>query len=996
MKRVLSVVFAIIILFLLGIKFAPSFIDLEIYKDQAVTEFKTLTGLDLNVGGDIEVSILPSPRFSVTDVSVGSPDGSKGEYLAQLKRFDVNVALSPLLEGKVSVSHVTLVDPVISLEMMKSGKLNAITKEVQSMISSSDGNSNKAAMPAIALEKVRIKNGSFSYFDHNNDNTITVHNINSDLSAKSLMGPYSAQGSMFYDGYSLNYDVTSDSYDVENKMLSPKIKLSLQPGDIVLDYEGVVSLDDGYSMQGQTSLKIDDINKSLSKYSSVNIVKLDLSLTSKGLLSLDAGKIDYKNFDIELGDQTGGGSLRVDFSPFKYSLSLKSDGDMSLDNIISYNSPFKNGSFDLQVSGNQSSVKLKNTVVKLDGDEFNVSGLYTPNNKGGRPKIDLRVKTSLLNYDDISSKLNKGASSKQSSGDVLSNLSLPVDLSLKVSAEKFIWQKNNGLGLDLAAKFTENSVSLTGFTINDIVNSSFKISGAVKNLAKTSGITAYIDVKSLNVQNTAKALGVDSSKWPKNLKTASVKAKLSGDTSMLDVTSNISAMGGEVIASGKVKNALETPAVDGLVLQIKHKNMLDALNIIAGARLNDKSLKGPLDIYSRIYQNGNHYELKDLKGDLSGISVQGSADLDLSGSVPKVKGDLHFGNVNLASVMTKSAGKSGSSKFKGQSGTSSRWSKSPIDTSALHAANVNLSLSANKIEYGAWPLIKPSLKIGLHNGELEIKDLKAGLFGGSLDFSASVKSVPKPRQPIHFESHMNVQGARLGLLSSALIGKKALKMSGNGNLNMKLKSSGASPAALIHDLAGNGMVSGRNITINGIDVDRFARALSEDSKAGDSVMGLWDSANRGGKSHFDTLNGDFSIKEGVVHLNKMDLDGATTAIETRGGVINLPKWTLATKHKIIVKGIDDQPSDVPPFEISFKGSLDNPAQTFGQGLLQDYLNRKIQRKLGDIISKSLGKSSNDNSSPVSEKEESSQPKKGGDIEDIAEEAIRGVLDGLLR
>ncbi len=247
-----------------------------------------------------------------------------------------------------------------------------------------------------------------------------------------------------------------------------------------------------------------------------------------------------------------------------------------------------------------------------------------------------------------------------------------------------------------------------------------------------------------------------------------------------------------------------------------------------------------------------------------------------------------------------------------------------------------------------------------------------------------------------FESHMNVQGARLGLLSSALIGKKALKMSGNGNLNMKLKSSGASPAALIHDLAGNGMVSGRNITINGIDVDRFARALSEDSKAGDSVMGLWSSANRGGKSHFDTLNGDFSIKEGVVHLNKMDLDGATTAIETRNGVINLPKWTLATKHKIIVKGIDDQPSDVPPFEISFKGSLDNPAQTFGQGLLQDYLNRKIQRKLGDIISKSLGKSSNDNSSPVSEKEESSQPKKGGDIEDIAEEAIRGVLDGLLR
>ena len=102
---------------------------------------------------------------------------------------------------------------------------------------------------------------------------------------------------------------------------------------------------------------------------------------------------------------------------------------------------------------------------------------------------------------------------------------------------------------------------------------------------------------------------------------------------------------------------------------------------------------------------------------------------------------------------------------------------------------------------------------------------------------------------------------------------------------------------------------------------------------------------------------------------------------------------MATKHKVIVKGIDGQPSDVPPFEISFNGSLDNPAQTFGQGLLQDYLNRKIQRKLSDLLSKKFGKPSNGNAAPASDHNGNSKP---ADVEDIAGEAIKGILEGLLR
>ena len=86
------------------------------------------------------------------------------------------------------------------------------------------------------------------------------------------------------------------------------------------------------------------------------------------------------------------------------------------------------------------------------------------------------------------------------------------------------------------------------------------------------------------------------------------------------------------------------------------------------------------------------------------------------------------------------------------------------------------------------------------------------------------------------------------------------------------------------------------------------------------------------------------------------------------------------------------------------GSLDNPAQTLGQGLLQDYLNRKIQRKLNKILSDKIGLPSNNNqpqnqqpaAGQEQQEQQPQQQQKQPDIEDVAEEALKGVLQDLLR
>ncbi|PCJ99867.1 MAG: hypothetical protein COA45_03360 [Zetaproteobacteria bacterium] len=999
MKRTFSVVFTVLILGLAGLIIAPGFIDFSVYKEKAISELETRTGLILRLDGDIDFSLLPAPRFSVTDVSVLAPKGSKRKDIATFERLDVHVALMPLFKGQVSVSSVTLVKPVVALEMFKDGRLNLMTQKIERLMTQSS-TGQVTSVPAVSLDKIRIKDGEFSYYDHKTDSDLIVQNINMDMSARSLLGPYQAQGSLFYDGNALTFDLMSDAYDAENKILSPKLMLKIQPGDLILEFGGVVNLADDFSVQGQTKLRIENVAQTLSRYGIKDMKGLDRSLESTGLLSATATNLDYKNFSMTLGDESVNGSVRIDFAPFKYSVSLKSVGNIDLGAISNDASPFKKGAFDLVMMGDAVSMRLKKTILKLDNHSFEVSGSYKTNKETQRPEIGLNVKTAVLSYDEIFSGSSSSPASKQSAQEMISLLALPVDLILDMRADKIIWRQKNIKALAVKAKFSRNALSLSNLSIKDIAGASVNVSGGIQNINNASGITTYVDMNVPDIHKLAQWFDMNSDQFGADLKKANIKAKFSGAIDLMDVTANISAMGGEVIARGKIASVLKKPALSDLILQIKHKNMSEAVRILTGASLQDKRLKKALDIYMKVNQSGQHYTFKDVKGNLSGISVQGHLDVNLAGSVPKLKGDLTFGTINLASIMTKgSQNRTSSSSRKNASGSAARWSKTPIDTRAFNVVNIDLSLRAKKIEYGAWPLIKPSLKINLTNGVLQISDLKAGLFGGNIKFSTTVQTVAKKRQPIHFESVMAIKNANIGRLSAALIGTKLLKVSGNGNLDMSVKSSGSSPAALIRDLNGKGTVTGHDIILDGIDVERFARALSEDSKTGDTLLGLWNGAKRGGSSAFDTLDGDFTIKQGVVHLNKMDLDGVNTAIETRGN-INLPNWTLATKHKIIVKGIDGAPSDVPPFEISFNGSLDNPAQTFGQGLLQDYLNRKIQRKLNQFLSKKFGVPSNGNVAPEKDSEDTSQETsekpKDLDIEDVAEEAIRGLLEGLLR
>ena len=1006
-KALLGVFAALIVIVLV----APYFIDLNSYKTQIIETAEEKSGLKLTVDGDLVLSILPSPSFSISDVTVSETASENSEPVISFKRLNVNVDLIPLFSGDISVNSISIDDPIIKVQKNKDGSLNLSNLLKNSNTESDDAkgsienkNEQTASLPNISFNLVRIKNGVVHYKDASSNDEKVIRNINMEVSASNLTGPFSSDGSLFYDGYGIDFELQTDKYNADEKNISPKVKLNIEPLGLGVNFSGALSLQNPSPMlQGHAEFTLKD----LSKVADMQSAQKSLKVT--GILSANSEKLSLSNMNGSLGNNEFSGAASFDLKSMSPKISLKTADKLNISDFGVQNTPYKTVSFDINASGDASMVRFDKTALTLDSDTYIVSGKYNIKDQ----KLNLDVKTKSVNLDKLmgdsgEGKTKQSGSSFTGSPNTTSNSvtvipSVPLNIDVSFLAEKVLYSEKNATNVSLAVSANGNKINIKDFSVGDYIGSSVKANLSSSNINSLDGLDVYLDVNSKDAKGLLNHFGVDTLSLPKAVNSGNVKLKASGNKDTLDLTTNISALGGEFIAKGRVEALMKEPSVKNLVIQLKHKNMANLLNLLTGAKINDANLSKPIDLYTEINQNGKSYSLTKLKGDLSGATVHGNLNLNLSNKVPSIDGSLEFGELRMQSVVEAKGGSSKSSASSGSSSsapkTSARWSKEIINASALHSVNLDLDLKAKKIQYGTWPLLNPSVKLLLKDGDLSIKGLKAGVFGGDVAMDASVKSVAQARQPVHFTSESRFNNVDIGSLATSLIGTKLVKVTGRGDLNLNIDSSGASSAALIHDLSGGGVVDAKNIVLDGVDVVRFVRALSDESKPGDTVLGLWKGTTKGGQTQFDTLDGAFSIKGGVVNLEKMDLDGPRAAIQTRGS-INLPNWTLATKHKLIAKGTEEVPSDIPPFEITFNGSLDNPAQTFGQGLLQDYLNRKLQRKFNSLLSDQLGLPSNDNKpqnniDEVDQKQQ--QPKqKQPEPEDVMEDVLKGVLGDLLR
>ena len=124
LKVVLGVTAAMVAVTIGGAIAYVSTIDFNQYKGLISDQVKQVTGRDLAIKGELKLALGLSPAVAVEDVTFSNASWGSRPQMAQIKRFEAQIALLPLISGNINVRRLVLIDPDIVLETDAKGKGN--------------------------------------------------------------------------------------------------------------------------------------------------------------------------------------------------------------------------------------------------------------------------------------------------------------------------------------------------------------------------------------------------------------------------------------------------------------------------------------------------------------------------------------------------------------------------------------------------------------------------------------------------------------------------------------------------------------------------------------------------------------------------------------------------------------------------------------------------------------------------------------------------------
>ena len=250
MKKLGYGVGGLIVLLIGAALVVPSLIDWNAYKPEIAAEAKKATGRNLDIRGNISLSVLPSPRLSIADVRLSNRPGATAPSMAEIRELRVAVKFAPLLQGKVEIASVELIGPKIELEKFADGTGNWV------MGPEGAASTPKPAAPApnpvagtpapqksaggsdadgFRLDSFRLVDGTIVYRDRAAGTTERVEKISLEGSAASLKGPFSLRGGLIARGLPLTLAASTGRFAEKGAVpVNARIGIQGNPANVTL------------------------------------------------------------------------------------------------------------------------------------------------------------------------------------------------------------------------------------------------------------------------------------------------------------------------------------------------------------------------------------------------------------------------------------------------------------------------------------------------------------------------------------------------------------------------------------------------------------------------------------------------------------------------------------------------------------------------------------------------------------------------------------------
>lgn len=274
----------------------PYFVDWTSYRADFEREASAILGRKVTVQGSATARLLPFPSVTFSDVAVaGGPDGGPA---MTVETFSMDAELAPFMSGSVHIFDMRLVRPKAYITIDETGAVDWTVRP-----------SAPFDAAHISLEKLTVTEGQIVVHRAAGGRDHLLSEINTQVSARSLAGPWRIDGTLRLDGARANLQLSTGKLDEQGAL---KVRMKVDPVvyPLVVETDGDVSIKDGMALYAGT-FKVDARSVSKDDLRGIGGATFKLKETVdpktpppyrlNGRFALDHKQLDVAEFRFETG-----------------------------------------------------------------------------------------------------------------------------------------------------------------------------------------------------------------------------------------------------------------------------------------------------------------------------------------------------------------------------------------------------------------------------------------------------------------------------------------------------------------------------------------------------------------------------------------------------------------------------------------------------------------------------------------------------------------------
>jgi uncharacterized protein involved in outer membrane biogenesis len=173
LKRILFIIAGLAGLIILVAAFLLIFVDTGAYKPRLEKAASEALGMEVRVGGRLEIRLFPDLHVSLHDLSIRN----RGMDVASAQEAGLEIALRPLLRREVRIMKIGLTHPRISIKRDRDGTFNFEKRKEAG-----------GTFPDLAVPNLSLSDGAFLYADEQSGEGFEAGNLNLDVRGLRITG----------------------------------------------------------------------------------------------------------------------------------------------------------------------------------------------------------------------------------------------------------------------------------------------------------------------------------------------------------------------------------------------------------------------------------------------------------------------------------------------------------------------------------------------------------------------------------------------------------------------------------------------------------------------------------------------------------------------------------------------------------------------------------------------------------------------------------------